>query len=322
MEELSLVIQQPKSFITNIVWNKDEIKSFIEQKLKDYKNVVYTEDTIKDAKADRAYLNKMKKSISARRIEVKNAILAPYNEFEDGVKEILAPIDEAITEIDATIKGAEAQKKKERREALEKHYETYDQDFRSMVGFDRLLNDKMLLASKTEKKAISELDEAKQKIQKILADLDTLKMSVEEQDMVYAQERYLATFDVAEVIREMHELSERRKAAKEASRRAQEQQEAAKTSQTVNSASERTETVETANNSAQQYEQAVDPFLQQPEAPVNALPAAEEVTATAPEPKQEEPAVELYRAKFIAIGTKQQLIDLRQYMIDSGIRFE
>lgn len=311
MEELSLVISQPESgkFLTHIQWNKEELKQFIEKKVTDYQGLVYTEDTIKAAKEDRAFLNKLKKSISDRRIEVKKAVMAPYNEFEEDVKEVLALIDGPISQIDAQIKAFENDQRENRRNALKNHYETaYAEDFRSMVAFEKMLNDKMLLASKSEKKAISELDAVHQQIE---TDLMTINMGLEERDQEYAKQRYLGCFDVGRVFTEMRELMERRKAEEER-KAAQEAQKQAEAAQTVNVSSERTEGQETANTDAQQA-CSEEQIPQTPQAET-----IEPEVPFIPEPPQEK----IFVSHFTCYGTKAQLFALRDFMVQTGIRFE
>ena len=303
MEELNLVIRQPEEgkFLTHITWNKDELQAFIEQKVADYQNLVYTDDKIKEAKADRAYLNKLKKQISDRRIEVKKAVMAPYTEFENDVKEVLELIEQPINQIDAQIKAYESDQKESRKQALFDHYQTYSDEFQAMVPFGTMLTEKMLLTSKSEKKAISELDIVHQQIE---TDLMTIDMGLEERDREYARQRYLSCFDVGRVFTEMREIMDRRKA--EAERRAaQEAQKQAETDQAINVPSERTEGQETANTDAQQGAVAVQ-HEQTPEPEVSWKPEDEKIFVT----------------HFTCYGTKAQLYALRDFMVQTGIRFE
>ena len=51
-----------------ITWNYDELKAELAEKVQKYETMVYTEDQVKDAKADRANLNKLKKALNDERI--------------------------------------------------------------------------------------------------------------------------------------------------------------------------------------------------------------------------------------------------------------
>lgn len=80
MEELSLVISQPDEgkFLQKIGWNKEQIMNAVAEITKQYTGLTYTEEQMQDAKKDRATLNAMRKDISDRRIQVKKALMAPY----------------------------------------------------------------------------------------------------------------------------------------------------------------------------------------------------------------------------------------------------
>lgn len=70
------------------------------------------EDNLKIVKKNKAEINKVYKDLEARRIEVKNLVLAPYNEFEvvykECVKEVIEPgiklLGERVTEVEDRIK--------------------------------------------------------------------------------------------------------------------------------------------------------------------------------------------------------------------------
>ncbi len=87
MEELSLVISQPDEgkFLQKIGWNKEQIMNAVAEITKQYTGLTYTEEQMQDAKKDRATLNAMRKDISDRRIQVKKALMAPYEAFEADV---------------------------------------------------------------------------------------------------------------------------------------------------------------------------------------------------------------------------------------------
>src|SRR5574344_92356 len=55
--QLILKTDLEKQIPAKIEWNNDELKTELSEKLKDYKNLVVTEDTIQSAKGDRAELN-------------------------------------------------------------------------------------------------------------------------------------------------------------------------------------------------------------------------------------------------------------------------
>lgn len=52
--ELRIMSPQEGGFAKEIQWNNEELKAEIAATMKEYEGVVFTEDTVKDAKKDRA----------------------------------------------------------------------------------------------------------------------------------------------------------------------------------------------------------------------------------------------------------------------------
>ena len=96
-----------------IVWNYDELKAEIEAKVKSYETAVY--DDMKEAKADRAALNKLSKAINDERIRREKEWAAPFATFKGQVKELTEIIDRASAAIDKQIKQDEERQKNEKR---------------------------------------------------------------------------------------------------------------------------------------------------------------------------------------------------------------
>ena len=105
-----------------IDFNSEELKNELAPKLEFYKNLVVTEDSIKDAKSDRAKLNKLKSAFEDKRKEMKKICLAPYEKFEKECKEITSMIDEASGSIDVQIKDFEELKKQKKYSEIEDYY--------------------------------------------------------------------------------------------------------------------------------------------------------------------------------------------------------
>ena len=65
-----------------ILFNYDELKQDLLEKVSMYETLVYTDDQIKDAKADKAALNKLKKALNDERIRLEKEYMGPFNEFK------------------------------------------------------------------------------------------------------------------------------------------------------------------------------------------------------------------------------------------------
>ena len=63
-------------------WDFESIKTELAQALSVYKNMVYTDESIKSAKDDKAVLAKLKKMVEDRRKAYKSKCLEPYEAIE------------------------------------------------------------------------------------------------------------------------------------------------------------------------------------------------------------------------------------------------
>lgn len=120
MEELSIITHQEAGIAS--IDNFEELKNALQKELAIYKSVVYTADSIKVAKKDKAALNKLKKAIEDRRKEIKRVILEPYAIVEEQAKELVALIDEPLSLIGNFIAQEEEQEKAARRAEIAAYY--------------------------------------------------------------------------------------------------------------------------------------------------------------------------------------------------------
>ena len=145
--ELRITNPQENWLTEQILWNNEELKAAIAEKVKDYKTIAYTEDSLKDMKADRADLNKLKKAFEDERKRVKKICMEPYTKFEQQVKEITALIDEPIGLIDSQIKELDERRKAAKREEIEELFTSIG--FQSFVKLDMIWDEKWLNATVT-----------------------------------------------------------------------------------------------------------------------------------------------------------------------------
>lgn len=148
--ELKIYNPREDGFIKAIEWNYEELKAELSQKLEDYKGRIYTEEQIKDAKADRAKLNALATAIDSRRKEVKKQCLQHYEAFEAQIKDLLALIKEPVTLIDTQIKDFEEEKKQKKLEEVKALFEKLKDaagEELEFVSFEQIFEDKFLNAS-------------------------------------------------------------------------------------------------------------------------------------------------------------------------------
>lgn len=156
--ELKIYNPTEDGFIKSIEWNHEEIKAEVAEKMKEYAAMVYSEDQIKEAKADRAKLNKFVQALETKRKEIKKQCLQPYESFETKMKEIVALVNEPIALIDSQVKGYEEQRKAEKLEKIKEYFESLPQ----IEGFEELkleqfFDNKWLNSSVSLKKATEEI---------------------------------------------------------------------------------------------------------------------------------------------------------------------
>ncbi len=155
-----------------IQFNYEELKTELAEKLQHYETVVYSEDDIKDAKGDRANLNKLKDALDTERKNRKNAYLAPFETFEKQIKELVGMVDDATKCIDKQVKAFEDKKKEEKREDIKALWATMDAP--GFVTLEKVWNEKWLNASVRESAIKKEMEERLAQIQQELTIIDSL----------------------------------------------------------------------------------------------------------------------------------------------------
>lgn len=213
---------EPVTFPEVIQFNYEELKAEITSKVEMYKNLVYTgSDQIKDAKADRAALNKLIKAMSDERIRIKKDCLKPYEEFERKIKELTDIVNEPVQLIDKQIKEYEQTLKEEKRKEIEALFETIG--FQAFVKLEMIWDEKWLNAS-VSMKSIEE--KMRDRMYQISTDIMTLNRLSE-----YAFEAvavYKETLDMNRSIAEAQRMSDiaKQKAETEARKKQEEERRA------------------------------------------------------------------------------------------------
>lgn len=203
---MELVIYQPTDdgFLQSIEFNHEELKQELAVRLEKYRGLVYTEDNIKEAKADRANLNKFKDAIETRRKDIKKACLMPYEDFEAKIKEIVAMIDEPIKAIDEQVKSYEQVKKDEKLAAIKQFFMDKVADLEALVSFDKIFNSKWLNATYKETDIQKEITDL---LDRVRSDLEALN-ALETPYLMQLKDFYLKDFDLTATLQEKKRLEE------------------------------------------------------------------------------------------------------------------
>lgn len=101
----------------------NQMKDQIDQLHESLEGYVVTKDNLKESKSTHAKLNKLKKAIKGRKVEIKKKAEAPIKDFNDKVESLVAEIDDSSSKISDEIKVFEDQEKQARHEKNLKHIE-------------------------------------------------------------------------------------------------------------------------------------------------------------------------------------------------------
>lgn len=212
--EFRIMSPQEGGFAKEIQWNNEELKTEIANKMKEFESLVFTEETIKDAKKDRASLNKLKTAFDDNRKRIKKEYMDPYNKFEAQVKEVVALIERPIALIDAQIKEVEENKRVQKKKEIEELFQEIG--FQEFVTLEKIFDSKWLNASVSMASIETQM---KEKMFQIGSDIFAINQLP---DFSFeAMETYKATLDLGRAISEGQRLADiqKRKAAQEAEER-------------------------------------------------------------------------------------------------------
>lgn len=282
--ELKIISPGENGFLKEIQWNQEEVKAWVAARVQDYKNIAYTEDQVKDMKKDRADLNKLRTAFESERKRLKKVCMEPYNLFEQQVKEVVALIDEPIQLIDSQLYELEERRKQQKKKDIEALF--YTIGFQTFVTLDNIFDQKWLNASVSLGNIEEQMKSIMYKIGTDVATIGNLpEFSFE------AMEVYKKTLDLNKAILEGQRLAEIQK-------RKQQYEEEQK---------------RIAEEKARQEEQEQSVLAEVVE---ETSPVEEKVDAS-PEPVRPD----LVRMDFRVWCTKEQLMDLREYLIAHQIKF-
>lgn len=288
MLELKIFSPQENGFVPEIKWNNEELKAAIAEKMKEYKGLVFTEETISEGKKDRANLNKLRGAIDDERKRVKKLCMEPCNRFEKEVKEVLALVDEQISAIDIQIKEVEQIKREEKRKAVQELFESIG--FQKFVTLEMIWDEKWLNASVALSKVENQMKETMYRIGEEVGTISRLpEFSFE------AMEVYKKTLDLAQAIKKGQELADIQKRKEEALARQKAEEERRKAEEAA------------AGKESENPEEAADTHDVPKKAEEN------DYTRVVSEP--------VMRIDFRVWGTEEQILALRDYMKQNNLKF-
>ena len=284
--ELQIMTSMEPGVLPEIQWNNKELKAEIASKAKEYASIAYTDGQEAEMRKDRATLNKLVTAFENQRKEVKAFYQAPYQKFETQVKEVLGPVRDAIKVIDDGLAEIERQYRVDKTNKMREIYEAKVGDLRAILPFEKTIKENWY------KKAIKDKNLEQGYIdlfKRTRSDMDALD-ALPDRFRDKAVMKYMENYSLSEALTEGKRLEMLEAALEERRKKAEE----AKAAQ----------------------------IKQQEEVPVSTIEKTAKVAVSAqgiaPVQKEAAPVVSL---DFRVYGTKEQLMKLRQYMIDNQIKF-
>ena len=195
-----------------ISFNFEEIKSELAGKLQVYQTMVATESGIKEAKADRANLNKFKSALADSRKAVKAQWNQPLSDFEGKMKELERMVDEPIGAIDRQVKAYDEAKKQDKRQQIERFFEGAVGDLEEVLPLSKIWNDRWLNATYPMKDIEKEIVECIRKTHSDIGIIVAMQLPCCDQML----STYLETLDMSRAMEEKHKYEQAQKAKAQA----------------------------------------------------------------------------------------------------------
>ena len=279
-----------------VEWNYDELKQWVSDGLEAYRGRVYTEDTVTEAKRDRATLNKLAQAIEDRRREIKAVYLAPYDQFEKQAKELVEMVKTQSREIDAQVKAYDQKRKEDKLEKIKTElYAPLIGSLAELAPYERLHDPKWLNVTVSMGAVAEALATKIENIASGLSALDNLELPEDVAGQVKAE--FLKSYDLGAAMAAKDRITDER----ERMARFQAAQNAARAAQ-------------------QTQKEMTPPTEQKPAQAQETAPEQEERVSDeqAPFPNEEPETITL---DFRVWVTREQMYALRDFLASNGIRY-
>lgn len=272
--------------------NFEEVGAVLKEKLVPYSTLIVTPDTIHDAKSARANVNRLRSNIDEYRKTVKKLLSAPAAEFEANCKPLIAMCDEAAGNIDSQVKAFERREKDQKIASLRIFFnEKIGEDIR-FLSFEDIQNPKWENKTYSEEAARKDIISAITTVRSSLGAIHSLHSPFE----AALIDQYLKTRDLAACMQQNEKLI----ADQERLEKIREQKEAAAKAAATEKAAQTTASV-------------AEIVSAEREAKLQGTAAQEQ------QPSSELPEINVI--DFRVWATQAQLMALREFLLDHGIKY-
>lgn len=262
--------------------NISDVKSYVENLNNYYKNVIFTEETLSQAKDEKSKVNKFKKEVSDYRKNIISEYNKPIKQFESTAKETEKLLSDTYDTINSQVAEYENRKKQEKEQKIKDYFEEYKQSLNiDFVEYGQANINITLTATETSLKK-----QAKEFIDKINTDIATIMLQEHKEEILVEYKQNGFNLNIAII-----EVSNRIKAIEEQKMKQLENQQKI----VDESIKEQTEITK----------QAIDNFN---------INKTEEKIQVSNE--------KIHTITFTVTGTAVKLKQLKQYLLDGGYQYE
>lgn len=186
-------IQAQIKSVGEIESNMKEVKGYVENLNNYYKNITFTEETMKEAKDEKSKVNKFKSQVA----DYRKNIIAEYNKpikaFEDTAKET----EKLLTETYNTINQQVANYENKQKEIKEQEIKDYFEEYKEANNIDFIIYEQARINVTLSASMKSLKEQAKQFIDKIVDDLKLIETQEHKTEILV---EYKQTLNVSQAI--------------------------------------------------------------------------------------------------------------------------
>ena len=220
MEETNLSLQKPEfngeiqarvKSLGEIESNIKEVQNYVKSLNEYYKKVIFTDDTMKTAKEEKAKVNKFKTQIS----DYRKNILAEYNKpikiFEDTAKETEKLLTDTYNTINQQVVIYEDKVKKEKEQEIKDYFEEYKQSLN--IDFITFGDTKIKVGISDSKASLKK--QAKDFVDKVNTDLATIMLQENKEEILVEYKQSLNLNMAIQTVINRHKLLDEEKKKQE-----------------------------------------------------------------------------------------------------------
>lgn len=182
--------------VQKITDNMSEVKEYALETKKYYENLVFTDEQIKEAKDERANINKAVKKVADYRKDIVDKFNKPLEEFIRNAKETESILKEASNSIDVQVKKHEEGEKQKKKDECEESFNQLIGDLSELITFEKVFDNRWL--NKTTK-----MSEVEQDIKNVIEKVNTGLQAIKELNSEFETElinTFLQDYDLSKAI--------------------------------------------------------------------------------------------------------------------------